>query len=101
ARFRVCGALNPPQSLLSWDKANVCEFPAVNVELKLSVTGAAAGQKPPTSPEAPLRVIVPVKSAPVFFTVRNPVSTDAPLVVPLMQTSPVLSPKIPNSLTRR
>ena len=88
---RRCAWLNPPQLLLSWARAKVRDAPAARVPVKLSVMAVFPGEQNPTSaPDLPARVMVPVKSAPLFLTVRNPVSTEAPSVVPSIQTLPEL-----------
>ena len=87
-RIRCCALLNPPQLLLSAARANVREAPAESVPVKLSVSNAfPGGQKPASAPELPARLIVPVKSVPLFLTVRKPVSTDE--FASPMQTPPL------------
>lgn len=91
-RFRICGALNPPQLLLSVDRANlrVSFVPKGDPAVKVILSEAF----PPTgqnalsvlvSGEVPVSVIVPTKGEPLFFTVKKPLSIDAPGVFPSIQ----------------
>ena len=74
--------------LLSADRAKVLDVPLASSPVKLSVNGEDAGQnEPPVVGELPVRAIVPLKSLPLFMTVRKPVSTD--VFAPPMQTCPV------------
>src|SRR5271157_6052039 len=82
----VCGALYPPQLLLSVESAKVRDCPVPKVPVKLSEEAPPGAQYPPDTVDCPDRVIVPVKLVlPLFVTVRNPESGLAQIVWAVLQ----------------
>src|ERR1700690_3974069 len=92
----VWDCVNPPQLLLSNDKANIQVLPAGSVEFMVSNAIPFGGQNwPPCVGEVPASVMVPEKAvALLLVTARKPVSGLVQMLLFVLQKGPLGYPLI-------